>query len=785
MSIAARLRPLCLLPLVLTFVTLFAGPLRAISMDARVGFDGVVKGGAWTPIAVKLSNSGAESFEGTLRIFQMGYGSAAVVQCTAKVNLPPNSNKLYHVYAKLPQWGSGVLDVKLVGPRGPVKNKVLTPVIATPEDNLIVSVGPRSSKLNFLNGEPTVKAASAPAPGPHGAPSGKIMVGSIAPEELPDRVAGYDGVDALVLPEFNPSSASPKALKAMSMWVASGGLLIVPGGADYRRLRNDFFDEILPVKVTGAGSAALGPGVAAVTLSAVKPGIGTAVRGESFPIIATREYVAGTVVFLAFDTQAGGLAGWSGQTALWKSITAAPTRDPVLASSCLATDEYYQGPYQAQPRTKNLGTVVQQGQATKTPSFGLLAIFLLAYLVVLVPVNYTVLRVKRRLELAWVTVPAIALFFTFGAYVIGCSTKGNSLQVNQVRFIEAANDSRYARQITNASIFSPGRRSYCVEAAGPYDLCQVVQADRNERVPAANVEDKQCVIEDLAMAMWSNRLLESTGGVDLGGRLEADMHIRGVFITGAIRNNTRARLRDCSIYYSGNVYRLGRLDRGEVRRVDGHLTAVGNQYDEYGDMNKSLKNLVVELSGAYGRPVLVGYSDSDEKVFSPRDERDSGKSITCYAFRLEKGGKITLPTVSSSGSQQKQPSQRHELSPTSMTSNGTRINGHLPGQVEMLLQGNGSFTAQYVAPMHPNSRIELVRIKGRIISPKAGDKVKMEAMDIYSRSWISIPYGDGTSVPNPARYLFRGGGLMQVRVSVVSANPVKFRLGKMIVRVQQ
>ena len=338
MFIAARPRPFGLFSLVLTFFTLFAGPLLAVTMEARVGFDGVVKGGTWTPVAVKLSNSGTDTFEGSIGVKQGGYGSPTQ-QCAAKVNLPPHSNKLYHIYAKLPRWGSGVMVVQLIGPRGPVLSKVLTPVIATPEDNLVVSVGPRSSKLHFLNGEPTVKAASAPAPGSYGGPSGKILVGSIAPEDLPDRVAGYDGIDALVLPEFNPSSASPKALKAISMWVASGGLMIVPGGADYRRLQNGFFDELLPVKVIGAGSAPLGSGAAAATLSVIKPGIGTAVKGESFPMIATRAYAAGTVVFLAFDTQVGGFGGWNGQTALWKSITSVDTREPMLDSSCIPMEE--------------------------------------------------------------------------------------------------------------------------------------------------------------------------------------------------------------------------------------------------------------------------------------------------------------------------------------------------------------------------------------------------------------------------------------------------------------
>src|SRR5205085_852445 len=53
-----------------------------------------------------------------------------------------------------------------------------------------------------------------------------------------------------------------------------------------------------------------------------------------------------------------------------------------------------------------------------------IAIFLLVYILLIGPVNFIVLRRMRRAELAWITIPALVLIFSVGAYLIGYQSKG-------------------------------------------------------------------------------------------------------------------------------------------------------------------------------------------------------------------------------------------------------------------------------------------------------------------------------------------------------------------------
>ena len=133
---------------------------------------------------------------------------------------------------------------------------------------------------------------------------------------LPDRPAAYDGVNVLVLSGVAPSAVTQRALKAIAMSVALGGTLVVPTGPDYKRFQNDFYNDLLPVKITGAanlpglsptpalGGKPFSPGPVAVSKGVVKPGVGGVIHDQSgIPIVAECRYGAGRVIYLALDYQ--------------------------------------------------------------------------------------------------------------------------------------------------------------------------------------------------------------------------------------------------------------------------------------------------------------------------------------------------------------------------------------------------------------------------------------------------------------------------------------------------
>ena len=258
MFVVSYIRRFALLPVLLFALTL---PSSAVPMNVMVGLGDTTKASAWMPIAVTMTNTSSEDITGTLVAVQIEPKKNTPV-CAAAVLLPANSKKLYHVYTKIAGYGANV-EVSFIQSTGAVQTNKINVNAATENDKLIVSVGRKSSRLSFLSGE-KIPMVSKPVPYGSGPTSieATIYPTSITQGALPDKPAGYECADMLILSDFSPSLVRPSVLKAIGMWVASGGTLVVTIGADYKRYQNDFYDDLLPVKITGttniSGSPSLG-----------------------------------------------------------------------------------------------------------------------------------------------------------------------------------------------------------------------------------------------------------------------------------------------------------------------------------------------------------------------------------------------------------------------------------------------------------------------------------------------------------------------------------------------
>lgn len=736
-------------------------------MKVTGGFDTVTKPGVWTPIAVELENTGSGTIEGALDVEQ---GDSAIPVCTAAVYLPANSRKLYHVYARLREYGD--VRVLFAGNRFQSVQKVPLNLVGL-SDVTVISVGGRASQLSFLNREELAAYSRTGT-------KKSVYVGSIPVPQLPDRPAGYEGVDVLIISNLATSSANPRSLKALGMWVASGGTLVIATGADYRSYQNEFFDELLPVRITGAGristfkslvgmgGAAFPAGAMAIAKSAPKAGIATKVISESgAPIVAEREYGAGRVVFLAFDHLSSPFKDWNGQTAFWKGIVSSDTRDLMVKAQGLtaSTRDRYRSQYEMDSAAAGaFSRVVQQNPSIKMPSFSTIALFLLGYIVVLVPINYFVLHKMRRRELAWVTTPAIVLLFTVGAYFIGYTMKGGRLQLNEATFIEASCNSRYARAVTEASIFSPASRNYNVTLSDPQSLGQAIPAMDDPNLPAMRIGE-QLVMEGLRMAMWSSKLLEATSGVDLGGHMRSDLKFTGNKAHGTIQNNTNVNLTDCVLVWNTRSIRIGQLARGHGAAVDFDFSSAPSALlrpKEIGNQKAMMMAFACAAASGQGRPILIAAS-SDRKRFDLAGQRPQAESSTCYGFRLDYsiGNEFALGPEAIPG-KVLSASRQYGQAPDASRGPGVRVS----------LYPNDRITISYRLPITGSMEITDLKVTSAVSrhgppgmpSVPGGGKATILVFNYSDGQWVSVR--PGNSLQRPGQYASPRG---EIRVQIRSA----------------
>ncbi len=131
-----------------------------------------------------------------------------------------------------------------------------------------------------------------------------------------------------------------------------------------------------------------------------------------------------------------------------------------------------------EPRYGGGGPTVPLNEAVATmpqaelPSIWLVVGFLVAYIIVLVPLNYYLLNRLDRRELAWVTTPAIVLLFSFGAYGLGYGMRGGAVLLNRIGIIEAGAGATVGRGTAYAAIFSPSRTGYDLAMDAPCAGCR-------------------------------------------------------------------------------------------------------------------------------------------------------------------------------------------------------------------------------------------------------------------------------------------------------------------------
>lgn len=780
MRIATRSRRVYFPLLILIALALFSSPCNAVTMRITAGFDGVVKSTRWAPVAVQLANPSDEDIEAVLVITEPEGLSTPMPVCTSQVNLPAHSTKLYHVYVRPPGYG-GRIRVSLARRYGTLATREAKLNAAAEDDRLIVTVGERAARLSFMQGE-TVQVPQVFHPGQSsgGSSQATIHAGSLSPSTLPDRPAAYEGADVMVVSGLAPESTDPNALKAICAWVASGGTLVVSTGPDYRAYMNPFYDELLPVKILGAanlpgmqglsviGGPTFPAGPAAVAKSTVKPGIGTTLVSESgVPLIVDRRYGAGRVVFLAFDIKAAPFSDWNGQIKFWKRWIMDAAGEPIAPTEAkfAGTAFYgsYQNNYQMNDQMSTFSNVVTQTTSIKTPSIVTVALFLIAYLVILVPVNYAVLKSKRRLELAWLTTPAIVIVFALGAYAIGYTMKGGNLKLCEASLIEGSSNARFARVVTDASVFSPARRSYAISVSDPSAISQIVPMSKEDEPPVAYLGEAS-VMDDVGMAMWSSKTFEAVGGTDLGGVVTANLTLAGGKLSGQITNNTGIDLRDC-VVYSGSAHSSPcSLAKGAtlgVQVVSAQSGGVQPQPYSYGDSRLSDRLKTFVQSNAVGSgPVLVGFADP-KGVFGVDGRQPSGDRAVCYVFHLDYGQGNAISIAPGMVKAWRESASNNYGRPMNTA------NGMLSGY----LYNGDNFVGVYRMPVPAGFKVTSLTVVGSVnrnTNPGAGSGiVEASIHNQVTGKWDSITIPSAASVPNPANYVGAGG---EVKIKYQSSN---------------
>ena len=512
---------------------------EGLTMSARILLQGHARAGSWAAIEVALQNDGP-SIQGELRL---DGGAQSTARYAMAVDLPTGSRKTYVLHAQPPGFGRNV-SVDLVAGNETI-DRVSVAYLVHDATQLVVGVlAERPAGLVSQITLPVSPAGAAAA----------IVPLTIA--DLPERVEGWTTLDRLVWQDVDSNQLSGPQLDALRRWIAAGGRLVIVGGSAGIGTLSAFPDDILPFRPTATLDvdpltlrSVIGPLPAGATdvpamAGALAGGRALATSGDRV-VAADLGYGNGRVTILGFDPTTTWLAESRNVDALWRGVL--PERG---SDSSLLIDD-----------SQLVQAVFQLPVLALPPTTGLLAI-IGAYILIIGPLNYLILRKLDRRELAWITMPILVLAFSAVSIGYGAYLRGTDVVVNEVAIVRGAPDATEASAQVYFGIFSPTRSTYQVQVAqGALLAAPITGSDFGQGGSILDILQGTGVaapsaVRNLSVGTTSFRVVRAQLPVT-APRMRADLRLEDGVLVGTFENASDHDLENVAVVLGSSVKVLG------------------------------------------------------------------------------------------------------------------------------------------------------------------------------------------------------------------------------------
>jgi len=430
-------------------------------------------------------------------------------------------------------------------------------------------------------------------------------------EQMPTQWYGYEGIDLVVLSTSDPevySSLGPSdpRITALDEWLRMGGRLVLCVG-----------NEAETVLKPGAPLARFSPGklekmvwlrqaAALETYSGSRVPISTAAGGRielhvplladiegsidagdpNWPLVVRRAYGFGQIVFVAFDLDRPPFSAWEGRGRLVGRLLGLPASASEQFDETTAVMHYGFTDMAGQLRS-----ALDHFPGIRLAPFSLVAVLIVLYVLAIGPGDYFFLRkVVRRMQLTWITFPAVVLAAGLGAYCLAGWLKGNQLRVNQVDLVDVDTESGRLRGTAWANVLSPGMQRYnlAFEPTFPGEegarRARVLTAwlglpgdalgGMNPKATDATLwkghydfSQNLDALLGVPIQVWATKSLTARWTAHSDTYPEANLRQEDRLPNGTITNTLDFALLDCLLVYGKWVYKLGTLEPGQAVRV--------------------------------------------------------------------------------------------------------------------------------------------------------------------------------------------------------------------------
>ncbi|HEX5269590.1 MAG TPA: hypothetical protein VFW33_03835, partial [Gemmataceae bacterium] len=540
-------------------------------------------------------------------------------------------------------------------------------------------------------------------------------------QQMPAYWFGYQPIDTAVLltagkQQFitdlsaagkdDPISARREAL---AEWVRRGGHLIISVSKNHQEV-NQILDQMKIIDLAVEGRVQLRglPGVARwagltefrgvvtkdqktpiVEVAKLKPGRGVQVLAwdktdgsdpEARPMIVQAPCGLGRVIVVAFDLDEQPYTGWKGREEFWKRIK--DINEPSNIGEGLRQDRFnnnwrFNDATQGGELGGKLVRSLESFPDVPVISFGWVALFILVYILIVGPLDYFFLKkVVKRLELTWITFPAVVIVISAVAYFAAYHLKGKDLRVNKVDVVDVDVSGGNVYGSTWFTLFSPRIQNYTIGVEpgagwspeerdprkyGPF-VGWMNRPDEGFAVygghgspglfrRAYDYAPESSGLIGVPIQVWSTKTFSASWyhPIKEDELVEARLEVakndeEKVKLSGTITSHLPVDLRDVALFYRGKYYPLDKLTAGTPLRVDGKMEnaqspqnwlnqPLGAAVMPQANRNRAFNNDMPQPVGSYIKSILFHQFPGDN---TQQSARNSGLRFLDEKWRLDK-----------------------------------------------------------------------------------------------------------------------------------------------------
>lgn len=501
----------------------------ALQFDMFVGFNGVLRQNAWTPVMFDVRNDGPP-FVGTIELVTDATRGGTVRRTV--VELPTGSLKRVFLpvisSARYGQnWRARLLNEggRLVAECRPMGQASSTPVVHW-GSRLMVALArapkgvPDFPKVGRSTGGQDIR---------------QPVCTYLQPPLLPDNPLLLEGVDAIYLNSEKVTELRETHVRTLLAWLYSGGHLIVGIEQAGDLSAATWLRALLPVALEAPGNLnehlqfqewakggnrddAEFPALSAFNALAADAVFEAApmqvwsgqarngrvvVGSDALPLVVSGARERGRVTALLFSPEREPFVSWKNAPQFWARLVGVPgaifTEGDNTYYNEVATDGVF-------------GAMVDSRQIRKMP-VGWLLVLLVVYLVVIGPFDRWWLKRINRPMLTWITFPGYVVLFSLLIYYIGYRLRAGETEWNECHVVDVFTRGERAelRGRAYGSVYSPANQRYLFTNAAP------VASFRAESAGVYGMDDLEARVlqrgdaasADVYVPVWINKLCVS------------------------------------------------------------------------------------------------------------------------------------------------------------------------------------------------------------------------------------------------------------------------------------